>query len=62
MGLAPYGEPIYAEKIIQNIIDIKEDGSFVLDQSFFDYATGLKMISNKLENLFGQNLEIQMKS
>ncbi len=54
MGLAPYGEPIYAEKIIQNIIDIKEDGSFVLDQSFFDYATGLKMISNKLENLFGQ--------
>ena len=54
MGLAPYGKPIYTEKIIQNIIDIKEDGSFVLDQSFFDYATGLKMISKKLENLFGQ--------
>ena len=54
MGLAPYGKPIYTEKIIQNIIDIKEDGSFVLDQSFFDYTTGLKMISKKLENLFGQ--------
>ena len=64
MGLAPYGKPVYYEKIIKNIVDIKEDGSFFLDQSFFDYATGLKMISKKLENLFkrkfrgpGENLD-----
>ena len=52
MGLAPYGKPIYYKKIIENLVDIKEDGSFFLDQSFFDYATGLKMISKKFENLF----------
>ncbi len=52
MGLAPYGKPIYYEKIIKNLVDIKDDGSFFLDQSFFDYATGLKMISKKFENLF----------
>ncbi len=54
MGLAPYGKPIYVDKIFQNIIDIKTDGSFLLDQSFFDYATGLRMISNKLEKLFNK--------
>ena len=54
MGLAPYGKPIYENKIKENLIDIKEDGSFVLDQSYFEYATGLRMISNKLENLFGK--------
>ena len=40
MGLAPYGSPIYEDKIKNNLIDIKEDGSFHLDQSYFNYATG----------------------
>jgi len=54
MGLAPYGEPKYFDLIKENLIDIKEDGSFRLNQEYFDYATGLKMISKKFENLFGQ--------
>ena len=53
MGLAPYGEPIYEEKI-KELIDIKDDGTFRLNQSYFDYATGLKMINNKFSQLFGQ--------
>ncbi len=53
MGLAPYGKPIYEEKIKQ-LIDIKEDGSFRLDQNFFNYATGLTMTNNKFHKLFGQ--------
>jgi len=53
MGLAPYGNPIYIDKIKQ-LIDIKEDGSFKLDQSFFNYATGLTMTNNKFNKLFGQ--------
>ena len=53
MGLAPYGEPIYEMKIKQ-LIDIKEDGSFRLDQSYFNYATGLTMTNDKFHNLFGQ--------
>ncbi len=53
MGLAPYGEPIYEEKI-KKIIDIKEDGTFRLDQKYFNYATGLTMTSNKFNDLFGQ--------
>ena len=52
MGLAPYGKPIYYKKILENLIDVKEDGSFFLDQSYFDYATGYKMISKKFEELF----------
>jgi carbamoyltransferase len=52
MGLAPYGVPIYTDKIIDNLIDIKEDGSFHLDQSYFNYATGLTMTSKKFHNLF----------
>jgi len=55
MGLAPYGEPKYKDKILNNLIDIKEDGSFRLDQSFFNYATGLTMTSKKFHDLFGQN-------
>ena len=55
MGLAPYGKPIYKDKIIENLIDIKEDGSFRLDQAFFNYATGLTMTNKKFNNLFGQN-------
>jgi carbamoyltransferase len=56
MGLAPYGAPIYVDKIENNLIDIKEDGSFHLDQSFFNYATGLTMTNNKFANLFGQKV------
>ena len=53
MGLAPYGEPKYAQKILDNVIDLKEDGSFWLDQSYFNYATGLTMTSRKFHDLFG---------
>jgi carbamoyltransferase len=53
MGLAPYGEPRYAQTILDNLIDLKEDGSFWLDQSYFDYATGLRMTSAKFDALFG---------
>jgi carbamoyltransferase len=53
MGLAPYGEPKYAQTILDRLIDLKEDGSFWLDQSYFDYATGLKMTAPKFDALFG---------
>jgi len=53
MGLAPYGEPKYAQTIMDNLIDIKPDGSFRLDQSYFDYCTGLRMTNSKFDDLFG---------
>ena len=53
MGLAPYGKPIYENKI-KELIDIKEDGTFKLDQKYFNYATGLTMTNNKFNKLFGQ--------
>ena len=53
MGLAPYGNPIYEDKI-KNLIDIKEDGTFRLDQKYFNYATGLTMTNERFNNLFGQ--------
>jgi len=53
MGLAPYGNPIYEEKIKQ-IIDIKDDGTFRLNQKYFNYATGLTMTNDKFHNLFGK--------
>lgn len=53
MGLAPYGTPIYANLIKDHLIDIKEDGSFSLDMSYFDFCTGLKMTSTKFSKLFG---------
>ena len=53
MGLAPYGEPRYAQAILDNLIDLREDGSFWLDQSYFNYATGLTMTSRKFHALFG---------
>ena len=56
MGLAPYGSPVYEDKIKDNLIDIKEDGSFHLDQSYFNYATGLSMTNKKFDNLFGQKV------
>lgn len=52
MGLAPYGKPIYAEKIKNHLIDIKEDGSFRLNMDFFDYATGLTMTNWRFDELF----------
>lgn len=53
MGLAPYGEPKYAELMKEHLIDIKEDGSFKLDMSYFNYTTGLTMTSKKFHTLFG---------
>ncbi len=54
MGLAPYGTPKYKDKIYNNLIDVKEDGSFNLNQDYFNYATGLTMINKKFCNLFGR--------
>lgn len=53
MGLAPYGEPKYVHLIKEHLINIKEDGSFHLDMSFFDYCTGLTMTNGRFETLFG---------
>lgn len=53
MGLAPYGEPKYAQLIKDHLIDIKEDGSFALDMSYFNYCTGLTMTNQKFDALFG---------
>ena len=53
MGLAPYGEPRYADLIKDNLIDIKEDGSFHLDMSYFNYCTGLTMTNERFDALFG---------
>jgi carbamoyltransferase len=52
MGLAPYGEPKYADLILENLIDLKEDGTFRLDMSYFAYETGLAMTNKKFANLF----------
>ena len=52
MGLAPYGNPIYEDKIKQ-LVDIKDDGTFRLNQKYFNYATGLTMTNDKFHNLFG---------
>ncbi len=54
MGLAPYGEPKYAKLILDNIIDLKSDGSFRLDMSYFDYCTGLTMTNKRFSALFGE--------
>ena len=54
MGLAPYGEPRYAHKILDAIVDLKSDGSFRLDQKYFDYCTGLTMTNGAFARLFGQ--------
>ena len=53
MGLAPYGEPKYADKILEHLIDVKADGSFRLDLSYFNYCTGLTMTNAKFDELFG---------
>ena len=54
MGLAPYGKPIYVDLIKDHLIHIKDDGSFQLDMSYFDYCTGLKMTNKRFERLFGE--------
>jgi carbamoyltransferase len=53
MGLAPYGEPKYAKLMLDNLVDLKPDGSFRLDMSYFDYCTGLTMTNERFEKLFG---------
>lgn len=53
MGLAPYGEPRYADLILQHLVDLKPDGSFRMDQSYFNYCDGLAMTSPKFDALFG---------
>jgi len=54
MGLAPYGEPIYIDKIVGHLIDVKDDGTFRLNLDYFNYATGLTMTNEKFHNLFGE--------
>jgi carbamoyltransferase len=54
MGLAPYGNPSFTKTIIGTLIDIKEDGSFRLNQDYFNYCTGLTMTNKKFDQLFGQ--------
>jgi carbamoyltransferase len=53
MGLAPYGEPKYAPLILDKLMDLKADGTFRLDQSYFDYCTGLTMTNERFDELFG---------
>ena len=54
MGLAPYGEPRYVDRILDELIDLKEDGSFKMDLSYFNYCQGLTMTSKKMNQLFGR--------
>ena len=53
MGLAPYGEPRFARTILDQLMDLKDDGTFRLDQSYFDYCTGLTMTNQRFDELFG---------
>ena len=53
MGLAPYGKPRFAQTIFDNLIDVKEDGSFRINMDYFDYCTGLRMTNHKFDALFG---------
>ena len=55
MGLAPYGEPKYKKIILDELIDLKEDGSFQLNMKYFDFPTGFKMINDNFRSLFGQS-------
>jgi carbamoyltransferase len=54
MGLAPYGQPKYADRIREHLIDIKPDGSFRLDMQYFNYCTGLTMTNERFDRLFGR--------
>ncbi len=53
MGLAPYGRPVYRDRILEHLIDLKADGSFRLDLDYFDFCTGLRMTGRRFEELFG---------
>src|SRR5262249_52888008 len=53
MGLAPYGVPRYADQILEHLIDLKDDGSYRIDLTYFDYAAGLRMTAPKFHALFG---------
>jgi len=53
MGLAPYGEPGYADRILEHLIDLKDDGSFKLDLRYFNYCAGLTMTNRRFDRLFG---------
>jgi len=53
MGLAPYGEPKYVDLILTELVDLREDGSFKLNQDYFDYLTGLTMTNRRFDRLFG---------
>ena len=53
MGLAPYGEPLYADEILKRLLDLRPDGSFRLDLSYFNYCHGLTMTSSRFHELFG---------
>ena len=53
MGLAPYGEPKYAQLILEHLMDLKDDGTFRLNQEYFNYCTGLTMTNGKFDELFG---------
>jgi carbamoyltransferase len=53
MGLAPYGEPKYVDRILEHLLDLKADGTFRLDMSYFNYATGLTMTNRRFAELFG---------
>jgi carbamoyltransferase len=53
MGLAPYGQPVYVDLILDNLMDLKADGTFRLDMSYFNYCTGLTMTNDKFATLFG---------
>ena len=54
MGLAPYGEPRFKDLILEKLVDLKEDGSYRLDQSYFNYTTGLTMTNDRFSALFGR--------
>ena len=56
MGLAPYGEPKYADIIFKELIDVKDDGSFRLNMKYFNFATGLTMTNEKFSKLFGEKV------
>ncbi len=53
MGLAPYGQPIYRDLILEHLIDLKEDGSLRMDMQYFNYCQGLTMTSKRFERLLG---------
>ncbi|MHC5062736.1 MAG: carbamoyltransferase family protein [Planctomycetota bacterium] len=55
MGLAPYGEPKYTDKILEHLVDLREDGSYRLDMSYFDYVAGLRMTGKRFHKLFGRD-------